>query len=193
MVHCITTFKGVVDKYIGDAIMAVWGAPVKTGDDVFYAVNAALMMRDELRNFNSDQLFLKRPHVKIGCGIHCGPVLAGQIGSVDRMEYTVIGDTVNIASRIEALNKAFATDILISEELAEKVKNKFRLVPMRKIKVKGKSEPFQLFAVLGRYANFDSPKTLDELRKLIGTDEIFQEFVDDELSFDKEVKYEIVD
>jgi adenylate cyclase len=193
MVHCITRARGVVDKYIGDAIMAVWGVPVKSENDAFNAVNAALMMRDELLKFNSCEPDSKRPHIQIGCGIHCGPVLAGQIGSEDRMEYTVIGDTVNIASRIESLNKAFATDILISEETAEKVKDKFKLVPMRKIKVKGKSEPLQIYAVLGRHANFDSPKTLEELRKLIGTEEIFLESEGDELNFDKEVKYEILD
>jgi len=196
MVNCINKTKGVVDKYIGDAIMAVWGAPFSSGNDAFNAVSAALMMRDELIKFNRGRGnggSLARPRIQIGCGIHCGPVLAGQIGSEDRMEYTVIGDTVNIASRIETLNKAFATDILISEETAERVKDKFRIIPMRKIKVKGKSEPLQIYAVLGRYANFDSPKTLDELRRLIGAEDIAVDTETDELNFDKEVKYEILD
>jgi adenylate cyclase len=196
MVHCINKTKGVVDKYIGDAIMAVWGAPFSSGNDAFNAVNASLMMRDELLKFNRGRGnggSLKKPQIQIGCGIHCGPVLAGQIGSEDRMEYTVIGDTVNIASRIEALNKAFATDILISEETADRVKDKFRVVPMQKIKVKGKSEPLQIYAVLGRYANFDSPRTLDELRRLIGTADMAVEADGEELTIDKEVKYEILD
>ncbi len=193
MVHCITRAKGVVDKYIGDAIMAVWGAPLSSGNDVFNAVNASLMMRNELIKFNKERCDNKKPMIQIGCGIHCGPVLAGQIGTEDRMEYTVIGDTVNIASRIEALNKAFATDILITEEMAEKIKDKFRIVPMQKIKVKGKSEPLQIYAVLGRYADFDSPKNLIELRKLIGTEKIYRESGGNGKNTDKEVKYEILD
>ena len=193
MVHCITKAKGVVDKYIGDAIMAVWGAPLSSGNDAFNAVNAALMMRDELIEFNMGRGDDKRPAIRIGCGIHCGPVLAGQIGSEDRMEYTVIGDTVNIASRIESLNKFFATDILISEETAERIKDKFRVVPMRKIKVKGKSDPLQIYAVLGRYANFDAPKNIKELRKLIGTEKMFRESGGDGQNPEEEVKYEILD
>lgn len=193
MVNCITKAKGIVDKYIGDAIMAVWGAPLSSGDDAFNAVNSSLMMRDELLKFNKSRVAGGKPAIQIGCGIHCGPVLAGQIGSEDRMEYTVIGDTVNIASRIEALNKAFATDILISEETAERVKDKFRLCPMRKIKVKGKNDPLQIYAVLGRYANFDAPKNLKELRRLIGTEKIYRDSGGDKRNIEEEVKYEILD
>jgi len=193
MVYCINKTKGVVDKYIGDAIMAVWGAPLSSGNDVFNAVNASLMMRNELLKFNQGRGDAKKPRIQIGCGIHCGPVLAGQIGSEDRMEYTVIGDTVNIASRIESLNKAFATDILITEETAERIKDKFRVFPMQKIMVKGKSDPLQIYAVLGRYADFESPQTLEELRKLIGTEEMYKQAVADGQNTDKEVKYEILD
>jgi len=193
MVNCINKTKGVVDKYIGDAIMAIWGAPVTSGDDVFNAVNASLMMRDQLIEFNSDRGTEKKPVIRIGCGIHYGPVLAGQIGSEEKMEYTVIGDTVNLASRIEALNKAFGTDILVSEEMAERIKDRFRMVPMQKITVKGKSEPLQIYAVLGRFANFDSPKTLEELRRLIGTEEIYRNAVAKKQSLGEEIKYEVLD
>ena len=193
MVSCINRTKGVVDKYIGDAIMAIWGAPVSSGDDAFNAVNAALLMRDQLIEFNSDRGTEKKPAIKIGCGIHYGPVLAGQIGSEEKMEYTVIGDTVNLASRIESLNKAFGTDILVSEETAERVKDRFRMVPMRKITVKGKSEPLQIYAVLGRLANINSPKTLDDLRRLIGTEGAYSGTDTADQIIEKEVKYEILD
>ncbi len=193
MVHCITRTKGIVDKYIGDAIMAVWGAPVSSGNDVFNAVNASMMMRDELIKFNAERGDAKHPIIRIGCGIHCGPVLAGQIGSEDRMEYTVIGDTVNVASRIESLNKIFATDVLITEEVADRIRNRFRLVPMQKIRVKGKKKPMQIYAVLGRYANFDSPKTLDELRKLLGTEDIYKEISLKEKNTVEDAKYELMD
>ncbi len=168
MVSCIYKTHGVVDKYIGDSIMAVWGVPIRTDNDATNAVDAALMMRDELIKFNNDKGDDIRPRLQIGCGIHCGPVLAGQIGSVERMEYTVIGATVNVASRIESLNKPFSTDILISEETARMVKDIFRIVPMRKITVKGKTEVLQIYAVLGRLDNPNSPKTIEELHKLVG-------------------------
>lgn len=190
MVGCVNRTKGSVDKFIGDAIMAIWGAPLSSGDDPFNAVNASLMMREQLLEFNLDRGSVKKPVIKIGCGIHYGPVLAGQIGSDEKMEYTVIGDTVNLASRIESLNKAFGTDILISEETANRVKDRIRVIPMQKITVKGKSEPLTVYAVLGRIANPDSPKTIEELRRIIGTVEPSAD--EKELNFDKEIKYEIV-
>ena len=122
MVNCVNVTRGVVDKFIGDAIMAVWGAPVSYGNDTQHAIDCALMMRNELIAFNRGRGGAKRPIIHIGCGINTGEVLAGQIGSEERMEYTVIGDAVNLASRIEALNKPFGTDILISEDA-------YRLVP----------------------------------------------------------------
>lgn len=127
MVDCINKTGGVVDKYIGDAIMAVWGAPESSGSpasDALNAVTAALMMRVELFKFNKERAAAGLPPVKIGCGINSGPVVAGQIGSEERMEYTVIGDAVNLASRTEALNKPFATDVLITENTYNLIKDK---------------------------------------------------------------------
>lgn len=170
MVNCVNVTNGVVDKYIGDAIMAVWGAPVSYGNDTENAVNGALMMRNELMMFNKRRGGPKKPIIKIGCGINSGPVLAGQIGSDERMEYTVIGDAVNLASRIESLNKPFGTDILISSDSYAKVRNIFRVEPMQKIKVKGKSEPQQIYAVLGRLTDTTAPKSLEELRAMLGID-----------------------
>jgi len=193
MVGCVHRTRGIVDKYIGDAIMAIWGVPVSTGDDAFNAVNAALMMREKLIELNKSRGTVKRPLIRIGMGIHYGPVLAGQIGSEDRMEYTVIGDTVNLASRIEALNKAFLTDILITEETADLVEDRVRLHPMERIKVKGKRKPLQIYAVLGRLANHDSPKNIDELRKLIGTYELYRNNGGKPPSYEKESKYEVLD
>lgn len=193
MVGCVHRTRGIVDKYIGDAIMAIWGVPVSTGDDAFNAVNAALMMREKLIELNKSRGTVKRPLIRIGMGIHYGPVLAGQIGSEDRMEYTVIGDTVNLASRIEALNKAFLTDILITEETADLVEDRVRLHPMERIKVKGKRKPLQIYAVLGRLANHDSPKNIDELRKLIGTYELHRNNGGKPPSYEKESKYEVLD
>jgi len=191
MVNCVNKTQGVVDKYIGDAVMAVWGAPVTHGNDTENAVNGALMMRRELIEFNRGRGGDKKPIIKIGCGLNTGPVLAGQIGSNEKMEYTVIGDTVNLASRIESLNKPFGTDILVSTDTFNQIKDIFRTVPMQKIKVKGKSEPQQIYAVLGRLDDPASPRTLDEMRKLVGIE--MKGMPTEEASDEHEVKYEILD
>ena len=168
MVDCVNKTKGVVDKFIGDALMAVWGTPVSHGNDTENAINAALMMRKALADFNSKRGDPRKPIIKAGCGINTGPVLAGQIGSEDRMEYTVIGDTVNLAARLESLNKSFGTDIIISEDSYRHVKGIFTVVRMKKINVKGKSEPQQIYAVVGRRDDPDSPKNMAEFRRLLG-------------------------
>ncbi len=189
MVQCVNDTNGVVDKYIGDAIMAIWGAPVSKGNDTENAINGALMMRQQLVEFNRGRGGEKKPIIKIGSGINTGPVLAGQIGSEDRMEYTVIGDTVNLASRVEALNKPFGTDILITEDTYSEVKEIYRVEAMQKIKVKGKAEPQQIYAVLGRLDDPASPKSLEELRDLLGIDMKGKP----ETPADEEVKYEIIE
>jgi len=190
MVGCIDRTDGVVDKFIGDAIMALWGVPLSKGNDTENAVNAALMMRKSLFEFNQDRGGERNPIIKIGCGINTGPVLAGQIGSENRMEYTVIGDTVNLASRIEELNKPFGTDILISEDSYNLVKEMFAVEQMAPIKVKGKDKPQQIYAVLGRQDDAERPKSVDELRDLLGT--TVQPFNRRAEDGEGEAKYEIL-
>ena len=152
MVGIITKHNGVVDKFIGDAIMAVWGAPESFGNDAANAMVACLEMRIALANLNESRLARGLPEIRIGMGVHTGPLIAGTIGSDDRMEYTVIGDTVNMASRIEAATKAYGTDLLISEVTSEKIKDSFILEQAGTASVKGKSEPLKLFKVKG-YVN----------------------------------------
>jgi adenylate cyclase len=171
MVKCVEDKGGVVDKFIGDAVMAVWGSPVSTGkvaQDAFNCVCAALAMRKELRDFNEG----RAQPVKIGCGMNTGEVIAGQIGSKSRMEYTVIGDTVNLASRTEALNKPFATDILITENTYKLISKYVIVEEMPPVKVKGKEKPVRIFAVINRKAKEGEPQpkpeTIDELRRLLG-------------------------
>lgn len=167
MVEIVHKYNGVVDKFIGDAIMAIWGAPVTRPNDVENAVNATLEMRTALQKFNVGRGSRSKPTIRIGMGLNTGDLLAGQIGSNDRLEYTVIGDTVNLASRIEGLNKAFGTDILISENTYALVKGKYSCVQLDKIKVKGKDEAQRVYAVLGKAGDPKAPKTLAELHKLI--------------------------
>jgi adenylate cyclase len=169
MVDCIEATGGVVDKFIGDAIMGVWGAPVSKGSpqaDALAALDAMLRMRASLIEFNADRGGPGKPLIRIGCGLNTGPCLAGQIGSHQRMEYTVIGDAVNLASRLEALNKPFGTDILISQNTFELVGNAFVTQPMQPIKVKGKTDPLQIFAVVN-HKNAPGPQTLAEVRTLL--------------------------
>lgn len=171
MVDCVNKTGGVVDKYIGDAIMAVWGAPESSGSpasDALNAVTAALMMRVELFKFNKERAAAGLPPVKIGCGINSGPVVAGQIGSEERMEYTVIGDAVNLASRTEALNKPFATDVLITENTYNLIKDKIVVQEMPGVHVKGKTDAIKMFAVIN-LAGRGKPETIDDVRKIIGT------------------------
>lgn len=152
MVAIITTNHGVVDKFVGDAIMAVWGAPNTTGNDSYYALKASLEMRMALAKLN--ELRLKRGHtpIKIGMGLHTGPAISGTIGSTERMEYTVIGDTVNMASRIESSTKSFGTDLLVSEQTSKELQGKFAFDLAGSAEVKGKSEPLKMFKVRGYVA-----------------------------------------
>lgn len=168
MVTCVKETGGIVDKFIGDAIMATWGAIRSSGNDSLDAVEAAVRMRERLLIFNKGRGSVKKPIIRIGCGINTGYVIAGQIGSSDKMEYTVIGDTVNLASRVESLNKESGTDILISEYTYDDVKSKFNTISMGEIKVKGKAKAQKIYAVLGRKGDPKCPKNLVELRKLVG-------------------------
>jgi adenylate cyclase len=119
MVKCVLITGGTIDKFIGDAVMAHWGAVESTGSpeqDALNCVKAALMMRASLRSFNQDRGGDQKPIIKIGCGINSGTVVAGQIGSAERMEYTIIGDAVSFADRTETFNKPFGTEILMTED-----------------------------------------------------------------------------
>ena len=178
MVKCVTQTGGVVDKYIGDSVMAVWGSPFTAGEparDAFNCVRAALMMRTALIEFNKGRGSAEKPHISIGCGINTGNIVAGQIGSSERMEYTVIGDAVNLASRTEALNKPFGTDILITENTYELVKDYFQVEEMPGVNVKGKERPVKMFAVVNMpYAKHtpgagaNGPMSLAEIREKLG-------------------------
>ncbi len=149
MVRIIQQNHGIVDKFIGDAIMAVWGAPKSTPRDAQNAVRACVEMRKALADLNQRRGAKGQPPILIGMGLHTGPAISGTIGSDDRMEYTVIGDTVNMTSRIESSTKAFGTDLLISEATARAVDTEFALTHAGSAEVKGKSEPLNLYRVIG--------------------------------------------
>jgi adenylate cyclase len=173
MVDCIEKTNGVVDKFIGDAVMAHWGTAYSAGSprkDAFNCVKAALMMRKSLYLMNKERQENdhSNPIIRIGCGINSGIVTAGQLGSDMRMEYTVIGDPVNLASRIEALTKPLGADILISEDTWNLIGDKFITEEMPPVSVKGKEKPVRIFAVVN-FSGIDmGPQTLDEVRVVLG-------------------------
>ena len=175
MVECVEKTNGVVDKFIGDAVMAHWGTAYSDGSpekDAFNCVKAALMMRKALYEMNKERhpSDLSNPSIQIGCGINSGIVTAGQLGSDMRMEYTVIGDPVNLASRIESLTKPLAVDILISEDTWRLTGDKFITEEMPSVTVKGKEKPVRLFAVINFKGRDKGPKTISDVRKLLGVD-----------------------
>jgi len=173
MVDCVEKTNGVVDKFIGDAVMAHWGTAYSAGSprkDAFNCIMAALMMRKALYNLNKGRRKddPSNPIIRIGCGINTGIVTAGQIGSDLRMEYTVIGDPVNLASRVESLNKPLGTDILITEDTWKLAGSKFITEEMPPVTVKGKESAIRIFAVVNHIDNNKGPFTLAALRDLLG-------------------------
>ncbi|MCB0341105.1 MAG: HAMP domain-containing protein [Pseudobdellovibrionaceae bacterium] len=162
MVGIINRHKGVVDKFVGDAIMAVWGAPEPTDRDSYNAVRACVEMRRALGELNKIRTARGEVPLKIGMGLHTGYVISGTIGSDERMEYTVIGDAVNQAARIEASTKAFGADLLLSDEIADTVHEEFILEKAGSAEVKGKSKPLTLFKVRGYIENGEEVRVQTE-------------------------------
>ena len=149
MVSIVMNHGGVVDKYIGDAIMAIFGAPVPTEHDATNAVRAAVEMRASLVRLNERLEARGIQPLRTGIGIHTGDVVAGNIGSEQRMEYTVIGDPVNVASRLESNTKDLGVNVLVSATTYELTKDVIEARPVRELTVKGRAEPIMTYEVLG--------------------------------------------
>jgi adenylate cyclase len=145
MVESVMANDGVVDKFIGDAIMAVFGAPVPRPGDALNAVKAALEMRRRLALMNQGFRAAGKPEIRAGIGLHAGEVVAGNMGHIERMEYTVIGDAVNVASRLEGLTKELHTDIVISEDLYRQVEEHVDAEPLQRIRVKGREQEVMVY------------------------------------------------
>ena len=139
--------KGIVDKYIGDAIMALFGAPVMHEDDALASVMAGLEMRDALDVFNEKQKAAGFPEFHTGVGINFGEVTVGNIGTEKKMDYTVIGDNVNLASRLEGLTKYYHQGIIISESLHDRVKDTVACRLLDLVTVKGKTQGVKIYSV----------------------------------------------
>jgi adenylate cyclase len=149
MVDVIFDHGGILDKYIGDAIMALFGAPFPKPEDADNALAVANEMMVKLAGFNARQREAGAQTIDIGIGLSTGDVVVGNIGSVKRMEYTVIGDAVNLASRLEGANKLYGTRILLSEFTVNQLKGPALLREVDLIRVKGKHQPVAVFESLG--------------------------------------------
>lgn len=147
MVDVIIGHNGIVDKYIGDAIMAFFGAPVHHKDDALQSVLSGLDMIEKLEDFNKWQIAHGREVWDFGVGINYGVVTIGNIGSEKKMDYTVIGDMVNLASRMEGLTKLYKEPLLISESLYKKVSGDLHCRMIDKVIVKGKTESVKIYSV----------------------------------------------
>ncbi|KAJ3316146.1 hypothetical protein HDU76_002049 [Blyttiomyces sp. JEL0837] len=149
IVDSILAETGILDKYIGDAAMGVFGVPFSTSEDSKHAVNAAIRMKKGLEELNKRNTVMRRPTLRMGIGIATGMVLSGNIGSAKRMEYTVIGEAVNIASRIESCTKVYGTMLLVDDRTHDEVKDGFHMREIDKVIVKGKTVPVTIYEVLG--------------------------------------------
>jgi adenylate cyclase len=147
LVEAAFRYEGTVDKFVGDQIMVVWGAPIAHSDDPARAVRAALDMHRALEDYNATLRMKGRPEIKIGIGINTGELVAGYIGSNQTMSYSVIGDEVNTASRLCSV--AEGGDILISQNTFSHVCHSFDVVELPPVKVKGKSKPVRVYQVIG--------------------------------------------
>lgn len=150
MVEVIFEHRGTLDKYIGDAIMAVFGAPFPTPQDADNAVAGAIAMHERLAIFNHARERQGKLPIKIRIGINSDQVVTGNIGSERRMDYTVIGDGVNVAARLEAANKQFGTRTLISAATVKLLQKDYYLRELDLLRIRGKSQPVPIFEVIGK-------------------------------------------
>jgi adenylate cyclase len=140
---------GVLDKYIGDAVMAFWNAPFDQTDHAERAVRTAVKMKERLAEMNKDGSFPKGIELRVGVGVNTGDMVVGNIGGERRYDYTVIGDSVNLASRTESLCKEYGVQIIITENTRQALSEEFLMRPIDKVAVKGKKEPIMIYEVMG--------------------------------------------
>ncbi len=149
MVDTVLHYKGTLDKYIGDALMAVFGSPAPLEDHPWMAMQAAVEMRYRLEAFNQARIEKGLIPISIGMGLHSDEVVSGNIGSSKRMELTSIGDGVNLASRLEGASKQYGTDLIISENTYHQYAEKLIVRELDFITVKGKSKPVKIYELVG--------------------------------------------
>ncbi len=165
MTEMVFNNKGTLDKYMGDGLMAFFGAPVFFEDHAYYACRCALQSIDELKKLQIE--FKKRgwPHIDIGIGINTGSMSVGNMGSKIVQSYTVIGDAVNLGARLEGTTKEYGAKILVSEYTYEHVKGRFLFREVDRVRVKGKKEPVRAYELISEHAVTESVIWLDRYRE----------------------------
>ncbi len=161
MVDCIQREGGMLDKFIGDAIMAGFGVPIPHDDDEDRALRAAIGMLNALNRWNEERHSQGKKPVNMGIGLNTDVVVSGNIGSPKRMDYTLIGDGVNLASRLESLCKRYHAGILISEHTFRKLKGTYRIREVDRVVVKGKTETVGVYEVLDHYTDESFPNIME--------------------------------
>ncbi|MBH8575259.1 GAF domain-containing protein [Nostocaceae cyanobacterium CENA369] len=149
MVEAVFKHKGTLDKYIGDAIMAVFGSPLPLEEHAWMAVQTSLEMRYRLSEFNHRRYAANKPRINIGIGINSDTVISGNIGSSKRMEFTAIGDGVNLGSRLESVSKQYGCDIIISQNTFHPCQENIWARELDFIRVKGRNEPVSIYELVG--------------------------------------------
>ena len=163
MVDCIQAEEGMLDKFIGDAMMAGFGVPVVHEDDADRALRAAIAMMNELHRWNALRAADGKAPVDIGIGLNTDSVVSGNIGSRKRMDYTMIGDGVNLAARLESACKQYGAHILISEFTYRQLRGTYRVRELDLVVVKGKTQPVALYEVLDYHSSESYPNLVDAL------------------------------
>jgi adenylate cyclase len=149
MVQAVERNHGIINDFIGDAVMAVYGAPVDNPDHALDAVRTALQMQAGLEVLNAGWQTRGLPTLRMGIGIHTGSVFAGNVGAPRRMKYTVVGDAVNVAARLEGLNKDLQTTLLISGDTYASVKDWIKAEDRGDFRVKGRHQVVKVYEILG--------------------------------------------
>ncbi len=144
----VAKYHGIINKYIGDGVLAVFGEPIRSESHALNAVKCAVEIIEEVKKLKEKFLAENKPPIEIGIGINTGEVFAGNIGTDERLEYTVIGDNVNLAYRIETYNQLLRTQFLISSHTYEYIKDKIDVVKLSEVYIKGKSMPIDIYEVL---------------------------------------------
>lgn len=149
MLNSIFAHGGTLDKFVGDAVMAVFGVPQSRGNEIEIekAVLCALDMQNKLKIFNQDRISKNLVPIEIGIGLHAGVVFSGNVESSGQMEYTVLGDAVNVASRLESLTKEYNAKVIISEELESQLKGNIQRKSIGEVTVRGRLKPLGIYSL----------------------------------------------